>query len=218
MDRRTFMAGVGASLLPWWIIRQRNAPIDLGYFRDPAMEGIRWNLTTPWMSDDVTYSTDARVMAWTRDIVLSEFDGPGAGKRPSVDHLLLAAVEQSTDRHLHMVRRRRLSACPACHRAEWVTCPNCRGDDEHAPWCPACGGEGLVHASCDVCDSTGDVEYCYTANGVDYSAAYAELVLRQPDVELFQVPHSDNNGEHLCLAWRSHGDRVHGLLMPMREE
>jgi len=222
LDRRTFNLLAASSMLPWWLIKQPKPPIDLSPFCGEEL--LRYNLSSPWQAEGVSVASDSRIIGWTQDIILSSDDELQAVKRPSIGHLPMMETERLTGMKSawRMSRVRRESECPACFRSDEEECKHCQG------WgCDKCDSRGCINP-CNMCKGVGYVDYSYAFGGWCYSAAYAGLIKKLPDVEIGQVSTVEIarqfrarnltttiDGTEKLLAFRAYNGRLHGLLMPM---
>jgi len=227
MDRRTFNKLISAAALPWWLIRQPKPPIDLSPFcGDDQYKLFKYDFSSPWQAEGVSVASDSRIIGWTQDIILSSDDELQAVKRPSIGHLPMLETERLTGmkQASRMSRVRRESACPECFRSDPEECKLCQG------WgCDKCDSRGCINP-CNMCKGVGDVDYSYAFGGWCYSAAYAELISKLPDVAIGQVSAAQMarrlrarnvtttiDGTEQLLAFRAYNGRLHGLLMPMTQ-
>lgn len=122
------------------------------------------------------------------------------------------------------------SACKECNgsgKLTWVECPECEGDgyvtlenaySTYQPDCATCDGQKRVRSkhdttgTCTACAGTGktwSLKSHIIVNGIAIRPEYAELIMYEPDIEIFGNPAIMN-----ALAFRQ--GELTGVIMGMR--
>ena len=235
MKRRSFLkAGLalaGATLMPSTFFEvPKAATIDLSVFCEREVFALRYPLHLPFEQGDTTYATDGRICVRTKQlappIVAEEH------RLPPVDSLPWEG-ERSEWKPLWLQREKKRSGalCPVLEcSGGWIgtkrPCDHCHGGfiqteefvSNFSPEmcfseCPRClGAEEIGEHRCDVCNGTGDVDWCYRLNNHRIAPNYISRIQTLEGVEI------DTTVEHPDRPLRFRFNGGEGLVMGMHDD